>query len=263
MPTTEPHARRHAFRRHRQAALTVASFVIASGSTAACQGILGIQPPTDRDSGLPLVAPSGLGDGGGGSSGTPGMTAAAALAADGSASTVDSSGGAVGFDGGPVCGGDELFCNGACVSQTDVLHCGSCTHDCTQLPGIDPTSLACSAGECTYSCDSTHADCTASGAGCLVYLGDSLDCNACGATCSGASPYCAPSGADGGFACVATCPSTTPALCDGACVDLMTDNANCGSCGFACPAANTCQGGACTCLPCVLDQSNFDQCCFQ
>jgi len=35
--------------------------------------------------------------------------------------------------------------------------------------------------------------------------------------------------------------------CGGSCVDLQTDEDNCGSCNHACPAGSTCQGGACVC----------------
>lgn len=37
-----------------------------------------------------------------------------------------------------------------------------------------------------------------------------------------------------------------PTLCAGKCVDLQTDNANCGACGTTCSAAEPCQTGLCT-----------------
>ena len=48
------------------------------------------------------------------------------------------------------------------------------------------------------------------------------------------------------------CPSTTPDICsaDGGgnvCVDFTKDRNNCGSCGNACPAAQSCVSGACSC----------------
>ncbi len=45
------------------------------------------------------------------------------------------------------------------------------------------------------------------------------------------------------------------AFCDGACVDLQTDPANCGSCGDACGAAQTCAAGEC-----VSDDDGPDVC---
>lgn len=38
-------------------------------------------------------------------------------------------------------------------------------------------------------------------------------------------------------------------LCNGTCVDLGSDPANCGGCGVACPAGDTCQAGTCVYIP--------------
>lgn len=43
-----------------------------------------------------------------------------------------------------------------------------------------------------------------------------------------------------------TCPGGTT-RCGGACVHTASDASNCGSCGAACAAGQSCQGGACTC----------------
>lgn len=62
------------------------------------------------------------------------------------------------------------------------------------------------------------------------------------------------------------------ATCDGGCVDLQTDDNNCGNCGNACsalsPAGQTCQSGACACPSgdtvcggvCVNEQSDNNNC---
>ncbi|MCB9641460.1 MAG: hypothetical protein H6728_00085 [Myxococcales bacterium] len=42
------------------------------------------------------------------------------------------------------------------------------------------------------------------------------------------------------------CPEGTT-RCNDACVDVLTDKANCGSCGKTCPTGSTCQGGQCLC----------------
>ncbi len=41
--------------------------------------------------------------------------------------------------------------------------------------------------------------------------------------------------------------STCSGTCGGKCVDLKTDNVNCGKCGNACPATATCVAGSCQC----------------
>jgi hypothetical protein len=46
---------------------------------------------------------------------------------------------------------------------------------------------------------------------------------------------------------VCTCPQDAPDTCDGVCVDLQTDETNCGECGVVCPEGETCQGGICRC----------------
>ena len=46
---------------------------------------------------------------------------------------------------------------------------------------------------------------------------------------------------------VCTCPQDAPETCNGVCVDLQSDEANCGACGVVCPEGETCQAGACRC----------------
>jgi endoglucanase len=70
-----------------------------------------------------------------------------------------------------------------------------------------------------------------------------MNCGACGTVCPAATPYCS------GSACVATCPADK-AMCGTGCVDpatFQTDPLNCGTCGKACAAGQTCSAGACSC----------------
>lgn len=54
------------------------------------------------------------------------------------------------------------------------------------------------------------------------------------------------------LACVegaCACPEKGHVDCDGACVDVASDPANCGACGAACPEGETCMKGACSGVP--------------
>lgn len=66
------------------------------------------------------------------------------------------------------------------------------------------------------------------------------------ASCSSEDP--APATGTSGGACVAPAQS-----CNGVCVDIQRDATNCGGCGSACLAGQTCQGGTCT-VSCVAPQ---------
>ena len=48
-------------------------------------------------------------------------------------------------------------------------------------------------------------------------------------------------GSCGAYAC---CP-TSATCCNGICTDLNSDPANCGACGYVCPADNVCLNGSC------------------
>ena len=54
------------------------------------------------------------------------------------------------------------------------------------------------------------------------------------------------------------CPSSTPDLCNGQCVDTLTSLDNCGSCGHGCLDAETCKIGECT--PCENDCGPLEEC---
>lgn len=54
------------------------------------------------------------------------------------------------------------------------------------------------------------------------------------------------------------CSGTT--CCDGACVDVLEDDANCGMCGRSCGAMGTCNNGGCECTAACPD-SPLTGCC--
>ncbi|MEI8259499.1 MAG: hypothetical protein WCJ30_27855, partial [Deltaproteobacteria bacterium] len=62
------------------------------------------------------------------------------------------------------CPDGSSACGAQCVdTRTDPHHCGSCTTDCTLLPGVDPSVVACVAGACdlTHGCAPNRMHCSA------------------------------------------------------------------------------------------------------
>lgn len=116
--------------------------------------------------------------------------------------------------------------------------------------GTLPDGSACPSGSCQAgSCVPTTPACTPSCTG--KVCGD----NGCGTSCGS----CSGGQTCQGGRCVLTCDSGLTA-CTGACVDLQTDAANCGTCGEACGfphASATCQGGVCTLGAC---DAGWDTC---
>jgi hypothetical protein len=71
---------------------------------------------------------------------------------------------------------------------------------------------------------------------------------------------CDPSGINGDGLCQPRLGST-PTCCNKQCIDVQTDNANCGWCGNVCEgAANTCTAGSCQCPPGTDFQSDPNNC---
>jgi hypothetical protein len=234
-----------------------ASVAIGAAATMGCQGILGIESPI-ADAAVPVDAGGVTTD-----ASSAGYSTAPGPGSAGSGST-DAG---LAADAAPTllgCASDQLDCEGGCFDPTDVLHCGSCNNDCTQLPNVSASQLACVGGQCQYGCAAGFADCADAGMGCTTFLGASTNCGGCGNACmEGGAPYCAPGDSGATYACVSNCPASAPSLCSGSCIDEQTNRSNCGGCGIACTGSQVCQAGSCTCLPCTLDESILDQCCLQ
>ncbi len=141
---------------------------------------------------------------------------------------------------------------------TDPNHCGAQGNACAAANG----TAGCAGGACTVAaCNTGYSDCDGSAAnGCEVDLrSDVGHCGACATAC--------PSGANSAASCVASaCVLTCAATfvnCDGnaanGCeVDAVSDRANCGACGHACAASETCQSGGCSAPVCAAPQANCD-----
>ncbi len=137
--------------------------------------------------------------------------------------------------------GDSVCCNQACDGV-----CAACGTDgfCDDFPSDD---ARCDAISC--AADSTCADypdplttdrCSAFGQ-CVTQAAHCVASFANTSTSCGAGQFC-----DGAGACDDAC-SASETWCTDTCVDLDTDDDNCGMCGNPCPSGSSCVSGACEC----------------
>jgi hypothetical protein len=167
-----------------------------------------------------LIDPGSLADGGGG----------------------DGDGGG-GSDGGAC----TSMCSGKCADlKTDSANCGKCGTVC-------PTGATCVQGSCQCTATDSGSAQTKCGSACVDTKTDNTNCGKCGTLCGNDAGAVLGGGT---WACLnGTCGITCPmnkTECGGACVDMKTDNDNCGSCSNACVAmTEQCTQGLC----CKLGQT--------
>jgi hypothetical protein len=184
------------------------------------------------------------------------------------------------------CPSGKQDCGGACADvQTDISNCGSCGNTCV----ADNAQVSCSGGLCNFSCKSGFDDCDGFEAtGCEVHLlSDPGHCGDCQIACDGAQGQVCDNGSCTCGAPLLSCPPTPECvdpssdpqhcggctscepkefckaggcnvpncaygldMCQGICVNLQTDPANCGICQQSCTTAQTCVDGKCqnTCV---------------
>ncbi|MCC6313810.1 MAG: hypothetical protein IT337_07330 [Thermomicrobiales bacterium] len=139
-----------------------------------------------------------------------------------------------------VCAAGLTRCGAACVDlATDLANCGACDAVCES--GL--VAVACRGGECVRAdCPPDQAYCGAVD-GCRDLARDPAHCGACGAPCA-ANQECA----------AGVCRDVTVACLDGQtrcgdeCVDVFSNDFNCGECGNVCSdlgASMFCEGGFC------------------
>jgi hypothetical protein len=131
----------------------------------------------------------------------------------------------------------------ACGSASDIHNCGSCGHDCTQLPNVKPgATVTCQSGHCSIpatSCTTGHGHCGSSPAdnGCEIDI--SLPAT-CGCSACGSGQVCNASGSS--YQCA--CGGATPDTCGATCINRQNNPQNCGTCGHSC-LGGTCSNGKC------------------
>jgi hypothetical protein len=138
-------------------------------------------------------------------------------------------------------------CGDTCVdTATDIANCGDCGQACGG-------AKVCVQGKCAEACPPGSTLCTDK---CVNTDVDRTDCGMCGKACGG-TDVCAKG------KCVASCEAEGWLTCSGVtstldagaamnCVDPTRDQNNCGSCGHACQAAESCSNGLC----CVAGHAN-------
>lgn len=112
------------------------------------------------------------------------------------------------------------------------------------LPPLDLTTVP-DTGSCTSNRDCPSGTCFRERCVCFGIVcdgqcfryDDARHCGRCGNECTAPRAACR----DGACAC----PQDT---CGGACVDIRSDDANCGACGQRCDARSRCDFGTCACL---------------
>jgi len=186
-------------------------------------------------------------------------------------------------------GSTPTLCSGTCVdTMNNPNNCDTCGHACTtNVVHAQPT---CQNGACTFSCNAGYTSC---GGACIDEQTDNNNCGGCGSqfactngrTCQAGRCGCPvathdcsgncssnTSSASCGLTSCSPCPipPNGSASCDGTscgirctspytacgstCIDLQTDDNNCGNCGsqYACTGGAHCTSGTCQTSPAVL-----------
>lgn len=138
---------------------------------------------------------------------------------------------------GNACPAGQSCCSGACADLTsDVDNCGACGNACA-------AGEVCSQGACQLDCAAGETDCNGS---CVNLNTDPQNCGSCGHVCDLANVD--QNGCAAGACTVVSC-DTGFADCDAAaqngCETTLGTEQNCGACGHACGAGETCTGATC------------------
>jgi hypothetical protein len=208
-----------------------------------------------------LIAAACVSDGGSSSGGPPQPGGSSGVSVDASSSSSSGSSNSSG-DAGAILTCDpvsEKVCGGVCVRKDDPSY--GCTVDqCLGCPEADFVSqFRCDGTTCKIAeCLPGRLDCDNRGdTGCEEKI-NGKHCGECDVACRGVN-VCSEVKLDGGaadagaalnYACTSNC---EPGLenCGGACVNLATDEANCGGCSVQCKANRTKGTASCNDRVCV------------
>ncbi len=187
-------------------------------------------------------------------------------------------------DGACLCANGMLNCDGTCSQLLNDANCGFCGNACPQSSSC---TYSISASSALYSCTCDDPITTMCPTGCVDIKSSPSDCGSCGhpclndeicsqgvckcanggtrcngicdtfrtnTSCSSCGDTC-PSGSScvttvsPGVSLVSSCKCSDQNLtrCPVGCVDLKSSLSNCGSCGHACMADETCSNGTCVC----------------
>jgi hypothetical protein len=135
-------------------------------------------------------------------------------------------------------------CNGTCINtKDDSKNCGACNNICPDIQTCTEGKCICPVGTVWYRSSGEDHKCVDNSSGRYkdfdgIYydtLTSSERCGSTGVRCRSSDQHCI----DGNCVCIVS--NTTD--CNGTCIDLNTDNNNCGGCGNKVPDNTTCQGG--------------------
>ena len=182
-----------------------------------------------------------------------------------------------------TCPADQLTCgaDGSCASPTDIHTCGTCSNDCSTLPGVATKSASCSKGHCAYDCVRGYADCAGAGNGCATDLSVPASCGSCSNDCTSLPHVLGKVDCDAGE-CSFPASSCTAGWgdCNGdpsdGCETALDDAEHCGVCGTSCSGvaaicdassspvkcASTCSGTVCgsSCVDTATDAKHCGAC---
>jgi hypothetical protein len=152
---------------------------------------------------------------------------------------------------GAPCAPPNLQCSAGCVPN-DVHNCGTCGHDCTDLPHVSGPVSCTASGACAFpqsSCAQGWAACGSDpDLGCNTDLSQAATCGSCTTVCPTNDPVC--SGSGGSYSCVSGCTAPDGTLCSGTCVDTATNPSYCGNCSTSCAGVTygqpACAGSMCS-----------------